>query len=230
MMLCKNRKKRVGLSVAVLTSCLVLAVLWTALATPGTALAKKPTNPGKPGDDEPTYYDVEMTGDLTLIGSFNYEPSDGWAVSAEDRIRVNRPRPKICITNEFLSTGPASLDGEICPHGDGVIPDGDGAPNWGALVVIDDPEGMYVKYYIGETDADTGKINRYDLTTEGPVELVTTGSGTWPNGDGDGVTVHKVTVPEGTAWSLVQARPGDLKTILTSTQPTVITFTEYTGP
>ena len=226
MMLWKNSNKRMSVCLTVGATCLVLTILWAILATPETTLAKKPPRPG----DEQTYYHVTMEGDLTLIGCFfSEEPPDGWGIAGEDRIRVNRPLPKICITNEFLATGGASLDGEDCPHGDGVIPKGDG-PNWGALVVIDDADGLYVYWSIGETDAETGKTNRYALTTEGPVVLETTGSGTWPNGNGEDVTEYVVTVPTGTPWSLVQAKPGNLNTILTSTQPTVITFTEYTGP
>ena len=43
-MLWKNRKKKVGLCVMVVTSCFILTTLWAVLATPETALAK-----GKPG-------------------------------------------------------------------------------------------------------------------------------------------------------------------------------------
>lgn len=41
-MLCKNRNKRIGLCVTVVAGCLILATVWVVLATPGTALAKKP--------------------------------------------------------------------------------------------------------------------------------------------------------------------------------------------
>ncbi|MFC1604724.1 hypothetical protein ACFL5F_06825 [Planctomycetota bacterium] len=44
-MLWKNRNKRVGLCVMVVTSCLVMTAVWTVLATPETALAKKPPKP-----------------------------------------------------------------------------------------------------------------------------------------------------------------------------------------
>ena len=45
----KNKKKKVGLCLMVVTACLVLAGLWAVLATPETALAKKPTDPGGGG-------------------------------------------------------------------------------------------------------------------------------------------------------------------------------------
>ncbi|MFC1636387.1 hypothetical protein ACFL5Z_16280 [Planctomycetota bacterium] len=44
-MLWKNRNKRIGLCVMVVTSCLVMAAVWAVLATPETALAKKPPKP-----------------------------------------------------------------------------------------------------------------------------------------------------------------------------------------
>ena len=230
-MLWKNRNKRVGLCVMVVSSCLVLAVVWAFLARPETALAKKPVKP-----DESTHYDVTMTGDLTLVGSFNVDPPDGWAISFDTGIRVTGPRPKICVTTDFLDTGGVALDGDACPDCDGVIPDGDGAPNWGVLTVENDTMGVIVTWHIGETDAVTGKKRLYTMSTDAPVPVVKTqGSGTWPNGGGDG-TIYTVTIPgpideiPGMSWSLVQAKPGRLNTTLTSTQDTVITFTEYTGP
>ena len=47
----KNRNKKVGLCVTVVTACLVLATLWAVLATSETALAEKPDKP--PGQDKP---------------------------------------------------------------------------------------------------------------------------------------------------------------------------------
>jgi hypothetical protein len=41
----KNRNKKVGLCVMVVTACLVMATFWAVLATPETALAKKPDKP-----------------------------------------------------------------------------------------------------------------------------------------------------------------------------------------
>ncbi len=42
----KNRNKKVGLCVMVVTSCFILAGIWAVLATPETALAKKPGGGG----------------------------------------------------------------------------------------------------------------------------------------------------------------------------------------
>ena len=49
----KNRKKKVGICLMVVTSCFILAGIWAVLATPETALAKKPDKPpgGGGGDD-----------------------------------------------------------------------------------------------------------------------------------------------------------------------------------
>jgi hypothetical protein len=51
MMLWKNRNKSVGVCLTVVTSCLVLAVVWAILITPETAFADKPDKP--PGQDKP---------------------------------------------------------------------------------------------------------------------------------------------------------------------------------
>lgn len=221
MMLWKNRDKRVSVCLTVVTSCLVLAAVWAILATPKTALAKRP-------GDEATRYDVTMTGDLTLLGAFNQDPPPGWGRSFETGIRVSQPRVKICVATAFLATRGVTLDGEPC--GDGVIPDGNGHPNWGTLTVEGDATGVIVTWHIGETDAITGKTRLYTLRTIDPVSPVKAqGSGTWPKGDGDDTTVYTVTVSSGAHWSLVQAKPGNLDTTLTSTQDTTIAFTEYMG-
>lgn len=214
----KNKKLRVKLYLITLTSCIVLSSVLAVLAIPETALAKKPV-------DDTTYYTVTMTGDLEIVGAFNdgnLQPLD-WGRSFETGIMVNHPRPKICFATAFLQTGGVTLKGEPC--GDGVIP-GDDGPNWGTLFVSGDDTGVTVGYKIGESDGKTGKLRRYALKS-GPGSLVTSGSGIWPNGEGTG-TVYTVTIPAGMSWSLVEER-GDLNTTLTSTQDTIITFTEYTG-
>ena len=235
----KSKNNTVGIGLMVVTTCIVVTGLWAVLAIPETTLAKKPDKLGGGKTDDKTYYSVTITGDLTLYGAWECEgyveiaPPDKWGYSFETGIRVNRPLPRICIAAAFL--GEVILDGDDCSDCDGVIPHGNG-PNWGTLSVKGDSSGVLVTYYIGETDAVTGKCRRYTLSTIHPViPEKTAGSGTWPNGDGDDTTVYRVTIPgpiEGTpgmSWSLVQAKPGNLNTTLTSTQDTVITFTEYMG-
>jgi len=65
----KNRKKTVGLCVMVVTASLVLAAFWAVLATPETALAKKPDKP--PGGGGKT------SVRLTRI-DFTYSPRIQW--------------------------------------------------------------------------------------------------------------------------------------------------------
>ncbi len=227
----KSKNKRVGIGVVVVATCIVMAGLWAVLAIPGTALAGKPVKP-----DDVTHYSVTMTGDLTIVGAFSFDdgvcsvdlgsPAEGRTF--EKGILVNRPLPAVCIANAFLDI--VTLYGDNCDDCDGVIPHGNG-PNWGTLFVEGDDNGVIVKYSIGETDEETGKCRRYTLsTTESVIPVKTEGGGAWPNGDGDDTTKYEVTIPSSTSWSLVQAKPGKLNTPLTSTQVTVITFTEYTGP
>ena len=230
----KSKNNTVGIGLMVVITCIVVTGLWAVLAIPETALAKKPDK-----TDDRTYYSVTMTGDLSLHGAWDCEgyveitPPDKWGYSFETGIRVNRPSPRICIAAAFL--GEVTLDGDDCSDCDGVIPHGNG-PNWGTLKVEGGSSGVFVTYYIGETDAVTGKQRLYTLRTDNPVPVMKTqGNGTWPNGDGNDQTIYTVTIPgptdteTGMSWSLVQAKPGNLNTTLTSTQDTVITFTEYTG-
>jgi hypothetical protein len=75
-----------------------------------------------------------------------------------------------------------------------------------------DDTGVIVNYSIGETDVDTGKCRRYTLTSDTVMP------------DAAEPNYYKVTVPPGTLWSLVQAKPGRLSATLTSTKGTVIEF------
>ncbi len=63
----KNKNKKVGLCLMVVTSCFILAGLWAVLATPETALAKKPTDPGGGGggkDKVPTCVQFDDGGSV----------------------------------------------------------------------------------------------------------------------------------------------------------------------
>jgi len=74
----KNRNKKVGICVMVVTASLVLAGIWAVLATPGTALADPPEGKGKDKDGDDvrccslsfciTFRDVE-DGAIDAIGS-----------------------------------------------------------------------------------------------------------------------------------------------------------------
>ncbi|MCH7557617.1 MAG: hypothetical protein IIB56_09205 [Planctomycetes bacterium] len=63
----KNRNKKVGLCLMVVTACLVLAGLWAVLAVPETALADHKPGHDKPGGgggkDEPIIFTVDVVED-----------------------------------------------------------------------------------------------------------------------------------------------------------------------
>ena len=95
----KNRKKKVGLSVMVVTACLVLATLWAVLATPETALAKKPDRPPGKGGDKTAY---------SVVAEDHGAPQDGYnsptlvstcpGSTTETSLFVRWPRsPALCI-------------------------------------------------------------------------------------------------------------------------------------
>ena len=109
MMLWKNRNKKVGLCVMVVTSCLVLAVLWAVLATPETALADKPDKP--PGQDKPdkpgkggnkTAYSVDAVSDVSDHDT-DFNPLDPTlhstcsGLTGENSLYVKWPRFERCI-------------------------------------------------------------------------------------------------------------------------------------
>ncbi|HCO93283.1 MAG TPA: hypothetical protein DIU00_04910 [Phycisphaerales bacterium] len=65
-MLWKNRNKKVGLCVMVVTSFFILVALWTILAMPETALAKKP---GGGGGKETRTYRVTFQDDIGTVAA-----------------------------------------------------------------------------------------------------------------------------------------------------------------
>ena len=96
----KSKNKRVGICLMVVASCIVLAGLWVVLATPETALAKKPVKP--PGTT--IYFDVLLGmdgGDIFMVSGSPIEgriESIGGGTSS-DRIIVNKRSPHIDITS-----------------------------------------------------------------------------------------------------------------------------------
>ena len=84
-MFVKNRKKTVGLCVMVVTASLVLATLWAVLATPETALAKKPdkaifdvdaVSHGGPYDSPTLVSEPDRSGSTSNSTLFVKWPSD----------------------------------------------------------------------------------------------------------------------------------------------------------
>ena len=103
----KNRNKKVGLCVTVVTACLVLATLCAVLATPETALAKKPDNPGggKDKGGDKTAYSVDAVdhgAPLNPDGTYTYNSptlvSTCSGSTGETSLFVRWPRsPAQCI-------------------------------------------------------------------------------------------------------------------------------------
>ena len=73
-MLWKNRNKRVGLCMMIVSSCLILATVWAVLAIPETALAAKKENPG--GNIKQQDISTKVT---LLSGSLTGDGSDVYA-------------------------------------------------------------------------------------------------------------------------------------------------------
>lgn len=69
----KNRNKKVGLCVMVVTACLVLTALWAVLATPETALAGKPDTPPGQDKEKPGGGGGERTALVTITGPMQTE-------------------------------------------------------------------------------------------------------------------------------------------------------------
>ncbi|MHC4510474.1 MAG: hypothetical protein ACYTAO_16220, partial [Planctomycetota bacterium] len=58
----KSKNKRVGLCLMVGTICIAVAGLWAVLATPETALAKKPSGGGGGGGNDPACFELDFDG------------------------------------------------------------------------------------------------------------------------------------------------------------------------
>ncbi|MHC4165587.1 MAG: hypothetical protein ACYSWQ_01365 [Planctomycetota bacterium] len=80
-MLWKNGNERVGVCLTVVTSCLVMAALWAVLATPDTALAKKPVKPpGGGGGGE--------TGQLISVG-IAFDGTEGYGIKNDGDVYID---------------------------------------------------------------------------------------------------------------------------------------------
>lgn len=80
-----NRNKKVGLCVMVVTACLVLAGIWAVLATPETALAKKPD--GSKGGGKYLHLSVTFRdADGDRVTSDASDDEDGTYYDGEDKV------------------------------------------------------------------------------------------------------------------------------------------------
>ena len=107
----KNRNKKVGLCVVVVTAFLVLAILLAVLATPETALAKKP---GGGGGKETRTYRVTFQDDSGTVAASGCRTMS--IINAEDSV----------AHLDFDIVGPLDLSGVIgeVPGFAGCFPDG----------------------------------------------------------------------------------------------------------
>ncbi|MFC1795185.1 hypothetical protein ACFL3Q_16565 [Planctomycetota bacterium] len=190
-MLWKNRNKRVGLCLMVVTSCLVLTAVWIVLATPGTALAKKPDKP--PVQDEIIYTVNVVFDDVAFPEGSGLPQAPPYLPSclAETRggtLSAWFERHDLCAT-VTTSTG-YTLTDDIGLHigtdkaeniisfqliGQDVIGT-EGLIHRSEIVTIDPPVVPSLEGFILHIDTDNLEIWKYDkhLNTRGakPVEMV----------------------------------------------------------
>jgi len=110
----KNRNKKVGIGLMVVTTCIVVTGLCAVLAIPESALAKKPDEP--PGTA--IYFDVLLgvaDEDIFMVNGSGIEGriESGGGGTNVDRMIVNRPSPHIDITSvidELDSQGVEGVD------------------------------------------------------------------------------------------------------------------------
>ena len=168
----KNRDKRVGLCVMVVTSCFILATLWVVLATPETVLAKPPAK-------ETVRFDVDVTGDMLLVGTFNPDGTTKLGL-AEGRagtsnVVVNRPSPAIQM--DFLAALSCFTAGDIysLDHG-------------GSLDIIQSSKGAFIRYFFRAHGKD-GELTSYRIDAD--ADIVSDNGGSFPKGEpvGSGYTV-----------------------------------------
>lgn len=95
----KSKNKRVEICLMVVTACLVMAGLWAVLATPETALAKKPP------PEEAVLFDVTSTGAMEIVGTAEGR-CDGVGGT---KVVVNRP--PVVMQMDFLNVVDDDMDG-----------------------------------------------------------------------------------------------------------------------
>jgi hypothetical protein len=153
----KNRKKKVGICVMVVTASLVLAGIWAVLATPETALAHKtdPKHHGKDKDDGggEGFAEVTITGPMQSEGphSFGFGENNN-ALKLNSWTGVDRGAP-VPISYNFVNTvgnceckeGKNWKDGHPAPcdlkgHLVDTVPGKTLAPfplRWNVIIVVD---------------------------------------------------------------------------------------------
>jgi len=192
----KNRNKKVGLCVMVVTACLVLATVWAVLATPETALAAKPAalhGSATFRDDAADRVRSDGEGPYTYTGSGK---GDAILLGLGDFFRLRVKVDKKGVGRRFVLD---FLDSE------------------GNLIVDPAflPENEYTwSLYVGGTleefrnvpidDVGVTMVGRLRFGTKG-VDAANVNYGAAPTWDGDPVTVTRT----GTDKWTIESKPGD---------------------
>ncbi len=136
----KNRNKKVGLCVMVVTACLVLAGIWAVLATPETALAVKPDKPPKPPKDG----GGERTAMVTISGpmvtemahSFGLGKDSNQTLALNSWSGADRGGP-VPISYNFVNTSNCEGDLVLKAHLDDSVTVIDFPYRWSVKIVVD---------------------------------------------------------------------------------------------
>jgi hypothetical protein len=173
----KNRNKKVGICVMVVTASLVLAALWAVLATPETALAKKPIT-------EPILFNVTtLTGSaIEIVGYFDAAdpganedgivlgPAKGYASDRHSNVGVRRPSPAIQM--DFLAALDCFDSGDIYSFDCS-----------GSLGIFQDNKGAFIRYFFQAYGKDPeGEWTHYRIDADAEIVSDTPGN-TFPRGE-----------------------------------------------
>jgi len=180
-----DKKMRIQLYLMALAGCIALAGMWIVMATPKTAMAKPPSK-------ETIYFDVNVTGDMLLVGTFIRNDDGTFYVQpglAEGRaetlsqVVVNRPSPAIQM--DFLAALSCFTAGDIY-----------GLDGSGTLVIIEGNKGQSVRYSFRAYGKD-GTLVSYRIDAD--ADIVGDTGGSFPRGDtGYTVTVSNIQVSQDT--------------------------------
>ena len=162
---------------------LVLAAGWGFLVPPGTARADhKPHHGGGGGGEETILFDVRVTGDMELVGTFNSQtceilgdPNDPVAEGRADKSQVIVNRPSPAIQMDFLAVLECFTAGDIYSLDCG-----------GDLVIIQARNGSARIEYYFLADGKNGQEQGYRV--DGDAMIVADHQGSFPKGD-SGYTV-----------------------------------------
>jgi hypothetical protein len=163
MMLWKNRNKKIGLCVMILTSCFILATIWAVVATPETALAAKGGGGGGKGTFETVLYWVSFSQDPLNV--FWPHQITGRIENPDDpRVLVNRVvggepvpiQPKNLRLDDDFAFVPGTGGGDDF---DTAFPD---TTYEGTLIISGD--GTTVSKQLKDGLSRTGKKLHYQLT------------------------------------------------------------------